>query len=138
MMRLLSAILGQSFGFLFFVSLVSCTGSTAPGTVSTGERVLSVLDFGSITKVRDIQKNKNHFSVHVRGKVGAQAPLMGGVRAYELKDETGSIWIVTTDQIPTQGTPIVVQGTVRLQKIEVGGQDRSAVYLEQRKVEASS
>ncbi|MBW4540269.1 MAG: hypothetical protein KME43_14145 [Myxacorys chilensis ATA2-1-KO14] len=137
-MRLPPLILHQSLGLLCFASLMSCTGSTAPGTVSPGERMLSVFDLGNITKVRDIGKNKKHFSVHVRGVVGAQAPLMGGVRAYELKDETGSIWIVTTNQIPMQGTPIVVKGTVRLQQIQVGGQDQSAVYLEQRKVESSS
>jgi hypothetical protein len=138
MMHAPLSIAHYGLGLLCFISLVSCTGSTAPGTTTASEQVLAVFDGGTITKVRDVQKNKNHFAVNVQGKVGAQAPLMGGVLAYEVKDDTGSIWVVTADQVPAQGTSVVVRGTVRFQKIQIEGQDQSAVYLEQQKAQRSS
>ncbi len=130
-MRLPSFLIYSGLSGLCCLGLVSCSGSAAPGVTTPTERVLAALDFGSLTQVRDIQKNKQHFSVHVKGKIAAQAPLGVGVRAYELRDETGSIWIVTNSEVPSTGTSVVVKGTVRHKQISVDGQDQSSVYLEQ-------
>jgi hypothetical protein len=130
-MRVPSSLIQFGLSGCCFLGLVSCSSNVSPGVMSPTERVLSVLDFGSVTSVRDIQKNKQFFSVHVKGKIAAQAPLGIGVKAYELKDETGSIWIVTQNEIPSTGTSVVVKGTVRHKKILVDGQDQSGVYLEQ-------
>lgn len=131
MMRFPFPLVHSSLGLLCFMSLVSCSGAIAPGTLSPTERILSILDLGSVTKVKDVQRKKQHFSVHVKGKITAQAPFASGLRAFEVRDETGSIWIVTKKSVPSTGSSVVVKGTVRHKKISVDGQDQSTVYLEQ-------
>jgi hypothetical protein len=119
-----------SFGFVLCVGLMGCNGS--PKLQSNSGNVLSVADTGPTTKIREVQKNKANKVVRVQGKINAQAPLMGGQVAYELRDDTGSIWVVTQGRLPAIGTQIGVQGQVRFKPISIAGQDHSSVYLEQR------
>ena len=115
---------GLCLGFL------GCNGS--PQLQSTSGNVLSVLDMSAATKIRDVQKNKVNQVVRLQGKIGSQAPLMGGQVAYELRDDSGSIWIVTQEKLPASGTQICVQGEVKFKQITIAGQDQSSVYIEQR------
>lgn len=117
--------------FSLVISLVSCGSSVNPGTLSPAEQILSVLDLGGVTKVKDIEQKSPHFSVHVKGKITAIAPFASGLRAFEVQDETGRIWIVTKEKVPSKGSAVVVKGTVRHKKISIAGQDQSTVYLEQ-------
>jgi hypothetical protein len=122
------------FGLVLCVGLFSCSGS--PELQSNSGNVLSVADTGPTTKIREVQKNKANKVVRVQGKMNAQAPLMGGQVAYELRDDTGSIWVVTQGvtqgRLPAIGTQIGVQGQVRFKPISIAGQDHSSVYLEQK------
>lgn len=111
-------------------SLLSC-GNT-PETQSNSGNLLAVLDIGNATKIRDAQKQKPNTTVRVQGKITALAPLAGGLRAYELRDDTGSIWVVTQQKVPPVGSSIGVQGTVRIEQIKIEGRDQSSVYIEQR------
>jgi uncharacterized protein YdeI (BOF family) len=131
-MRSIFSILPHGVGLSLLVGLLSC--SSSPTTESQPSlhpgAVLSVFNF-STTKINEIQKQKTDFTVHLQGKVGAQAPLMGGSKAYELKDSTGSIWVVTKDAIPAAGTEVRLNGKVRYQRILLDGKDQGAVYVEQ-------
>jgi hypothetical protein len=51
-------------------------------------------------------------SVYLEGTVGDHVPLVEA-RVYELQDETGSIWVLTTAAEPQSGTQIEIQGIVR-------------------------
>jgi uncharacterized protein YdeI (BOF family) len=127
------SVIRFSFGLVLCLglgsSLLGC-GST-PEAQSSNGNLFSVLDMGGATKVRDAQKQKPNTSVRLQGKITTLAPLAGGLRAYELRDETGSIWVVTQQRVPPVGASIAVQGTIRLEKIVIDGRDQSSVYLEQ-------
>lgn len=117
-------------GVLLCVGFIGCNGS--PELQSKSGNVLSVLDMGAATKIREVQKNNVNQVVRLRGKIGSQAPLMGGQVAYELRDDTGSVWIVTQEKLPASGTQIGVQGQVRVKKMSIAGQEQTSVYIEQR------
>jgi uncharacterized protein YdeI (BOF family) len=71
--------------------------------------------------------------VHLKGKVGKKVPLLGGA-AYELKDSTGTIWVLLTGgSAPPPGTEIVIQGKLRYQTISINQQDQGTAYIEQQK-----
>ena len=93
------------------------------------ESVLSTLNF-STAKISDLQKQKTNFTVHLQGKIVAQAPL-AGLSAYELQDATGKVWVVTKSAPPAPGTEVKVTGKVRYQRILLNGQDQGSVYIEQ-------
>lgn len=125
------SLLQRSIGSSLLVGLIACTRPPQSSEPSfRPEAALSVLDFG-ITKVSEVHKQKTHFTVHLQGKIGPQAPLLGQ-RAYELQDSTGSIWVVTREPIPASGTQVKVTGKVRYQQILLDGKDQGAVYVEQQ------
>ena len=79
--------------------------------------------------IRSIQASQANAQVQVSGQVKSIAPMVGQT-AYEVADETGSIWVVTQGAAPSQDSQVTVSGTVRYLPIEVAGQDFGAVYLE--------
>ncbi|MDX2100521.1 MAG: hypothetical protein SFW36_22315 [Leptolyngbyaceae cyanobacterium bins.59] len=85
-----------------------------------------------ITAIRDLSPaQSNGTLVNLQGQVGKQVPFLGS-RAYELQDGTGAIWVLTTQQAPAIGTPIVVRGKVRYQQVTVDNQRMREIYLEEQ------
>ncbi|WP_156427062.1 hypothetical protein [Leptolyngbya sp. NIES-2104] len=111
------------------LSAIGC--STSPNLPAASSNVITMLQPGERVKARDVGSKRDRV-VQVEGKIKAQAPLAGGQRAYEVQDDSGSIWIVTTRSIPPVGSSVTVSGTVKLQKIDLAGQDQSTVYIEQQ------
>lgn len=102
---------------LLLGGLLGCGGLT-PATVS-------------ITTIRDIQQNRgNHSTIYVKGKVENQAPFLG-TGAYQVRDATGSIWVITTQALPNRGDEILLKGEVQYKSIPIAGQDLGEVYIEE-------
>ncbi|MER3432776.1 MAG: hypothetical protein C4288_04925 [Leptolyngbya sp. ERB_1_1] len=114
---------------LLCLSTIGCSAS--PDLPAASNNVLSMMEPGEQVQIRDVGSKRDRV-VQVEGKIKAQAPLMGGQRAYEVQDNTGSVWVVTNRAVPTIGSQVTVQGKVRLQKIDLAGQDQSTVYIEQQ------
>lgn len=73
------------------------------------------------------QKDKNEV-IKVRGKVEKIVPLLNS-NVYELKDKTGSIWIVTSNTLPRIGEQITIEGKTEYQKITIGNENLGQFYL---------
>ncbi len=118
-------------GLYLLVGLAGCNSPALQPEKTTfhPEAVLSTLDF-STAKISDLQKQKINFTVHLQGKIGAQAPL-AGLSAYELQDSTGKVWVVTKRASPPPGTDVKVTGKVRYQRILLDGKDQGSIYIEQ-------
>ncbi|WP_309236487.1 hypothetical protein [Microcoleus sp. FACHB-672] len=83
----------------------------------------------NITNIRDLQQNRTAYStVYLKGRVENQAPFLG-TGAYEVRDATGSIWVITTKALPNKGDEVLIKGEVQYKSIPVGGQDLGEVYL---------
>jgi len=111
------------------LSAIGCSAS--PNLPVSSSNIITALQPGERVKIRDVGSKRDRV-VQVEGKIKGQAPLMGGQRAYEVQDDTGSVWVVTSRAIPATGSSVTVSGTVRLQKIDLAGQDQSTVYIEQQ------
>ncbi|MBE9011326.1 hypothetical protein IQ250_14025 [Pseudanabaenaceae cyanobacterium LEGE 13415] len=111
------------------LSAIGCSAS--PNLPASSGNLITALQPGERVKIRDVGSKRDRL-VQVEGKIKAQAPLVGGQRAYEVQDDTGSVWIVTNRSIPPAGSSVTVSGTVRLQKIDLAGQDQSTVFIEQQ------
>ncbi|BAU11768.1 hypothetical protein LEP3755_22710 [Leptolyngbya sp. NIES-3755] len=111
------------------LSAIGCSAS--PNLPVASSNIITALQPGERVKIREVGSKRDRV-VQVEGKIKGQAPLMGGQRAYEVQDDTGSVWIVTKQAIPATGSSVTVSGTVKLQKIDLAGQDQSTVYIEQQ------
>ncbi|MBE9222111.1 hypothetical protein IQ215_05315 [Cyanobacterium stanieri LEGE 03274] len=66
--------------------------------------------------------------VKVEGEITQVIPLVNGY-AYEIKDNTGSIWVTTTGDKPEVGQNIVTSVTIQEEEIIIDEKDMSSFYL---------
>ncbi|NEO68182.1 hypothetical protein [Moorena sp. SIO3H5] len=84
-----------------------------------------------VTKIRDIPQNQNTIdTVYLRGKVTNQAPLLDA-NAYELKDATSTIWVVSQGTLPNIGDQVLIQGKPQFQSIPIAGQDLGEFFVQE-------
>jgi hypothetical protein len=92
----------------------------------------------AVTTVKEVRANphRNWFTdtVRLQGIVGDRAPLIDA-QVYQLRDATGTIWVLTQRQDVQTGTKVRVKGQVRFQDIQVEGQDLGEPYIQEQQVE---
>lgn len=69
--------------------------------------------------------------VALQGTVADLVPLAGGEIAYELRDTTGSVWVLAKTKKVELGHKVDVRGKVYYQSAAVGEPNQSRVYVEQ-------
>ena len=85
-----------------------------------------------VTRIGDIPQDQNaSATVHVLGEVVTKAPFLGS-GAYQLKDDTGTIWIVTNQTLPEVGDGILLKGQLKYQSVPIGGQELGEVYIQEQ------
>jgi len=85
-----------------------------------------------VTRISDIPQDQNaSATVHVLGEVVTKAPFLGS-GAYQLKDDTGTIWIVTNQTLPEVGDGILLKGQLKYQSVPIGGQELGEVYIQEQ------
>lgn len=91
------------------------------------------LDF-NVNRIADIQqKPELEAKVYLKGKVESRAPFLG-TGAYQLQDNTGSIWVLTKQTVPQTGEQMLITGLVRYKGVtfkELAGKDLGEVYVEE-------
>ncbi|CAD0229130.1 MULTISPECIES: hypothetical protein [Planktothrix] len=113
-----------SIVLLFVTGLVGCQ------SISQSE---SWINFNTAKIELLQQKQKIGAKVYLRGKVKSHAPFLGA-GAYQLQDDTGSIWVFTTQPLPPLGQDLLIQGKVEYKSIlikEMKGKDIGDVYLKE-------
>lgn len=69
--------------------------------------------------------------VYLEGQVGNRVPLVNAM-VYQLRDATGTIWVVTPDTTVQPGQTVRIRGTIRFESIPVAGQELGEIYLEEQ------
>ena len=87
--------------------------------------------FGEVIKISAIQRQNIDAVVNLSGRVTTRAPLLGQ-QAYEIQDDTGEIWVLTTADAPALGMAVQVRGKVRYASILLAGKEQGSVYIEQQ------
>lgn len=70
------------------------------------------------------------WSVYLQGTVRQVAPMVDQ-QMYELKDESGDVWVLTKTAVQ-QGETVKIRGTVRFESISINGQEQGEVYIEEQ------
>jgi len=105
------------------------------GVISCSQITQTAIKFNlNVSRIDRIQtKGKIDNPVYLKGTVESSAPFIE-TGAYELTDNTGSIWIFTTAELPKIGTEITIKGKIRYQSIivsELGDRDVGDFYIEE-------
>ncbi len=113
-----------SIVLLFVTGLVGCQ------SISYSE---SWINFNTAKIELLQQKQKIGAKVYLRGKVKSHAPFLGA-GAYQLQDDTGSIWVFTTQPLPPLEQNLLIQGKVEYKSIlikDMKGKDIGDVYIKE-------
>jgi len=65
-----------------------------------------------------------------------RVPLLNA-EVYQLQDETGKIWILTTQSTQELGERLLVRGKVRFESIPIAGQELGEAYIEEQNREVA-
>jgi hypothetical protein len=114
----------RSFVFAF---LVGCSLSGLAGC-----NQLAKVGVGT-TPISDVVANPSKYSnVTVRGKVTNQLGVLG-TGAYELKDDSGSLWVVTQNGLPSKDTEMVIKGSAA-EGVTIAGQRLAVTITEKERL----
>ena len=81
-----------------------------------------------VITVEQISAKKVGKTVYLTGKIVRQAPFLGNA-AYQLKDSTGKIWVVTTQEIPSSQQQINIKGKIQYQSLPFAEQELGDFYI---------
>lgn len=91
----------------------------------------------SMTTVQNVQQRPNRgwfgSTIQLQGKVGDRIPLIKA-QIYELQDNTGKIWVITTDRTLKTGDQVKIQGKIRIEPIPITDPEAREVYIEQQQL----
>lgn len=71
------------------------------------------------TKIGGLGQLKNQSVVEIEGIVINVAPFLDG-GAYQIQDETGTVWVKSDRPLPTKGKTVKVRGELSYQAIFIG------------------
>jgi len=97
--------------------------------------LLTLLGLGGchpkITSIATLDQQKEANSlVYVQGTVRDRAPLIKQT-AYQLQDQTGKVWVMTTKLPPESGQTITIQAKIKSKSIVLQQQQSQELYLQE-------
>ncbi len=103
---------GQSPGLLILINIILVGCNFSQNSIS----------------IESITEKKLGKTVQITGKVTELAPLIRSA-GYRLQDDTGSVWIITSNSLPILETEITIEGRVQIQDIMIENKNLSQLYL---------
>lgn len=98
---------------------------------------LLVLILGGLTgcqppviKIEQIQQKKSGKVVYLTGKVTQKAPFIN-TAAYQIQDQTGSVWVVTQQTPPAIEQKIAIKGKIQYQSLPLAQQELGDFYIQE-------
>ncbi|MEM9944967.1 MAG: hypothetical protein AAF810_02770 [Cyanobacteria bacterium P01_D01_bin.36] len=108
----------------------------AESETSSSVRLPSIrLSRRSVVPIDSLMADREADTVAVSGTVTQRSAVLSGW-LYEVKDETGSLWVLTERSEPAVGAIATVEGIVRYEPIVVGEIDAGSIYLEEQAYES--
>lgn len=107
------------FSLLLGIGLIGCNSS---------ENLNVTRSNPSGVQIGQLQQQGASKVVYLKGKVGDRAPFLGS-GAYQLQDETGTVWVITQRTLPAQGDIVAIKGEAKYETISIGEQKSQEFYI---------
>jgi hypothetical protein len=117
------------FSLFLGIGLIGCNSS---------ENLNVALSNPTGVQIGQLQQQGASKVVYLKGKVGDRAPFLGS-GAYQLQDNTGTVWVITQGKLPAQGDIVAIKGEAKYETISIGEQKSQEFYiLELEQIERQS
>ncbi|MDT9188464.1 MULTISPECIES: hypothetical protein [Limnospira] len=119
-MTTFAIVLPPRFANRFHILLILL--SLTPGMIGCRQIIESTTQFTrQTTKIEAIAQQRQVGSkIYIEGTVANLAPFVGA-GAYQLQDSTATIWVFTTQPLPSVGEQMLIRGQVNYEQITVEG-----------------
>ena len=134
MFSLLPNLIPRRFPFSFALLFALSLGLSSCQPVSNRIQMAlePVVDHQPIANALAIPKQTKAPSFTLKGSVQQVAPFIKG-SAYQLNDDSGSIWIRSSYNDFAVGDRVILTGLPRYQSVKVSNQELGEVYVEEEK-----
>lgn len=116
-------------------ALSGCTISEVTPEPSTAEVPVQLPTFRLSSKpsiaIDSLTNEQVDDTIAVSGEIAQRAAMLDGW-LYQIKDETGSLWVLTDRDAPELGEFVTVEGAVRYEAIMVENIDAGEFYIEEK------
>ena len=99
-----------------------CQALIADSLVALGKEELATTSIGKL------QKKKSGRIIYVSGKVIHRSPFLGSA-AYQLQDDTGSLWVFTSQPLPAEGEEVFIKGKIQRKSLPIEQKELGGLYL---------
>ena len=82
----------------------------------------------SLISIDGVFQKKAGKSVYLTGKVTHLAPFVD-LAAYQIEDQTGNVWVVTSETPPKVGKMVTIKGKIEYQSLPFDQQELGGFYL---------
>jgi hypothetical protein len=114
---------------LSLVMMIGCSGCSNWTSSNFTKNNLPLSD--NTRPIREILAIKDPgVTLSIQGKVEKQIPLIKQM-AYQIKDSTGKIWVITHQHNLGVGQQVVFKGKIMYKSIPLASQEYGEVYLEE-------
>lgn len=117
-----SSLVRRSCVLLLVGGLIGCSALAELGIA------VPYLGDPPVISVNDLTDKKRGAIVYIKGIVKGYAPFLNS-GAYQVQDQTGTIWIRTEGKPPPSGKEVVIKGKLDYQSIAVGNQEVGEFYV---------
>ena len=100
------------------INLISCNSLTSSNLLASKATI----------PINAIAEQSKTETIYITGKVIKVAPLLGN-NAYQVQDSTGSIWVITTANLPSVGQNILIKCQIKSQSLSLVNQELEELYL---------
>ena len=100
------------------INLISCNSPTSSNLLESKATI-------PINAIADSPKTE---SIYIKGQVIKVVPLLGN-NAYQIQDDTGKIWVITTGSLPSIGQNILIMCNIESQSLSFINQELDELYL---------
>jgi hypothetical protein len=115
----------SKFGQRIILSILLIVGLFGCGSLNN---LKTVFFKTSVTPIARLQQPKQASVVYLQGLVGDRVPLLGSA-AYQLKDQTGEVWVIAKNALPAPGERVSLKGEVKYMPIEMGKEVSQDLYV---------
>ena len=127
-----SACLGALLAGLTLNGCTVAEVATEPSKAEAPVRLPSFrLSSRPALEIDSLSEDQLDDTITVSGEIAQKAAVLEGW-IYQIKDDTGSLWILSDREVPDVGEVVTVEGTVRYEPIMVDSIDASEFYIEEK------
>lgn len=120
-----------TFNLFIVGGLMSCS--------SLGKSSFNGINFRNVTDISNIKSPNHQGIVYLQGKVINIVPLSEPWQAYQIGDNSGTIWAITSQKGLKITDKLLIKGNLRYQSIPVATEELGDFYVEeQERIEHTS